>query len=307
MRAPGAESCVGPIPLSEAVARKLGREAFAKPSRASLAIEGRATRADPGGLWLVTLTVRSNAGEVQGVRELRSAEPDCRALDEEIALVIALLIEPGALLGAAPKPAGPVAQDAPAPEAPAPRAPAPAPAPEAPPQPWRLDAEAGVIGSLGLLPGTVAGGVAVRAHVVPPGWPALEIGGAFWPPRTTGAPVGAAVSLGWGSLGVCPVGVEEESYRLRLCLGGVVGAMVADSIGLSPAARKAQAIFGVAAELRFRRRIVGPLAASAGVGVLYPTVRPQFYYLDTSGAQQDVFQPGSFAGTLDVALNLSFP
>jgi hypothetical protein len=58
------------VALSQAIAQKLGREALAAPSRASLAIEGHIERADGGGAWRATLAVVSEAGEVQGLREL---------------------------------------------------------------------------------------------------------------------------------------------------------------------------------------------------------------------------------------------
>jgi hypothetical protein len=306
VRSPGAESCAGPLALSQAIAQKLGREALAAPSRASLAIEGHVERVDPGGTWRVTLAVVSEAGEVQGLRELRSAAPDCRALDEEIALVIALLIEPGAVIGPAPASTPVPSVPSAAPPAPLPAAP---PAPLPPAEPWRIDAQAGLIGGVGgLLPGVAAAGIAVGAHLTPPRWPALEVGGAFWPSRTAvKASVGASFSLGWGSLSICPLDLKGAANGLRLCLGGALGALVADTVGLSPAARKDRWVFYPDAALRYQRRIFGLLTVSAGAGLLVPIERASFYYLDASGMRQNVFQQGPIAGTLDLAVGVRFP
>lgn len=312
VRAPGAESCIGPVALSQAVAQKLGRDAIAAPSRSSLAIEGHIERVD--GAWRATLAVVTEAGEVQGLRELRSEAPDCRALDEAIALVMALLIEPGAALGpahGAPPPPAP-ATPRPAPAAP-PAAPSPpvVTTPSVPPppvEPWRIESAVGLVVGVGLLPGEAATGVRGDVRITPPGWPAIEIGGAYWPSRPGGTgTVGANFSLGWGSLSLCPTLLEGDGNGLRICFGSVLGALVADTTGLSPPAHKDQLVFYPDLALRYQRLLVGPLTVSAGAGVLIPTERPTFYYLDTSGQRQNVFQQAPLAGTFDLALGLRFP
>jgi hypothetical protein len=314
VRGPGAESCIGPVALSEALARTLGREALAAPARASLAIEGHVERVDSDGSWRATLAVVTQAGEVQGLRELRSAALDCRALDGALALVLALLIEPGAVIGPAHvsprEPALVPVTSLPAPPAPppAPHAPATiAPSLPAPAPPWRIDAEAGLMGGAGLLPGGAAAGVALDAYFTPPGWPAIAVGGAFWPSRAGGTALGGAnFSLGWGSLSLCPIDLEADGNGLRLCFGGTLGAIVAETTGLAPAARKIQLVYSPDVALRYRRQFVGPVTVGAGASLSIPTARPSFYYLDTLGMHHDIFQQGSIGGTVDLTLGIRF-
>jgi hypothetical protein len=310
VRAPGAESCIGPRALTAGIEAKLGRQAITVPARADLAIEGRAERLGPVGPWRIAIAVVGEAGEVLGLRELGTEAQDCRTLDDEIALVIAVLIEPGAAL--------PMPTPAPAPRLPAPPplpplpplpcVPGPLPAPPSPPPlPWSAGAEAGVIGGIGMLP-SAALGVAFRGRVTSPRWPSFEVGGAVWIHQAAApGPVGATFTLGWGSLAVCPLEVERSGNGLRLCLGGVAGALRADTVGLSPPQHLEQLVLDVDAEVRYRRRLVGPLVASAGFGLLVPTRRDQFFYVDAAGVRRDVFRMTAVAGSAEVTLGVALP
>jgi hypothetical protein len=311
VRAPGAEPCVGPRALVAAIERKLGREAITAPARADLAIEGHAERVGDGGPWRVTLALVGESGEVLGRRELGTGAPDCRALDDELALVIAVLIDPGAALATRTPPLPPptaAPPPLPMPTAALPPLPPPVaqppvcPPPPPPPAPWRGGGQAGIAGGLGLLPG-VTGGLAVRARLTPPRWPSFEMGGAFWLPQTTG-PVGADFSLAWGSLAVCPLEPERDGNRVRLCLGGVAGALRAEARGLSAPLVVEHLVLDVDAELRYERRLLGPLVASAGFGLLVPTIRDKYYYLDTTRQRRDVFRMTAVGGTAEVTLGI---
>ncbi|MFT3767689.1 MAG: hypothetical protein QM820_19715 [Minicystis sp.] len=126
-RGAGAESCIAPDALRAAVGAKLGREVLAAPPRADLAVEAR-VELRAAGRWRAVITRVGAKGETLGLRELTSDAPSCRAFDDEITLVVALLLDPvAALAPATPQVASP--------------APAPAPdaAPAAPPeQPWSV-------------------------------------------------------------------------------------------------------------------------------------------------------------------------
>jgi hypothetical protein len=321
IRKPGAEQCIGPMALSEEVAKKLGREAITAPSRASLAIEGHIERVDSDGGWRATLAVVSETGEVQGLRELHGTDADCRSLDESLALVIALLIEPGAILAPIPHaveappsvtlspPPPPVFPGLPLkPVVAVSIAPPPlAPSASSPPaQRWVFDGGVGVVGGVGLLPGPLVPGLALRARLKPPRWPAIELDGAFWTPRSSGTP-GASFALGWGALSICPLVLAAGADVLSLCVGGAFAGLVAETAGLSPAATKARFVFYPQAAFRYERRLFGPLTASAGLGMVVPTDRAVFYYLDRHGARQDVFQQAPVACTFDLGLGVRLP
>jgi hypothetical protein len=152
----------------------------------------------------------------------------------------------------------------------------------------------------------VAGGIALGMHVTPPRFLPIELGGAFLPPRTSGTP-GASFFLNWVSLALCALDLKRGDNGLRICAGGAIGALVADPAGLSSAPREDRVVFYADGVLRYQRRIVGPLAVSAGLGMLVPTERAVFYYMDASGKHRDVFQQGPIAGTLDLSVGLCAP
>lgn len=88
-RAP--EGCIGPGDLAQAVEERLGRSIFARDPQ--FRVEGNLQQGTSP-RWKARLTLVSAAGEVLGTRELTADDPDCRALDKKLTLVMALTIEP---------------------------------------------------------------------------------------------------------------------------------------------------------------------------------------------------------------------
>jgi hypothetical protein len=143
VRLAGAESCIPVSELSTRVEKRLGRAALVSPSVAAVAIEGHVeVKASPRGFHAVLRGTRRDGSEI-GVRELDTRGEDCRRMDDDLVLVIALLIDPDAVGGARPEPT-----------------PVPSPPPE-PTTPWRsppsIDTQLGVRGAFGLFPDTAAG------------------------------------------------------------------------------------------------------------------------------------------------------
>lgn len=96
VRAPGAELCASGPALAEEVERVLGGAALVPASQAEITVEGRVARA--GGSFETSLTLVSRAGAVLGTRRITTAGPGCGALTAEVALVVALMIDPDAAL-----------------------------------------------------------------------------------------------------------------------------------------------------------------------------------------------------------------
>ncbi len=169
VRLPGAEACIGSRALAAAVERRLQREVFVPPSRAAMAVEGRVERAPEG--FRAVITVSNEAGVALGSREIHRASPICATMDDNLALVIAVMIDPEAAL--APRvPASTVPRPAPAP----PLRPAGEPSSGAGPAPpgWSVSLQAGGVAMLGLMP-RVSGGVLIRSHIEPPRLWAFEV------------------------------------------------------------------------------------------------------------------------------------
>lgn len=96
VRLAGAEHCIAPAQLAEAVETRLGVSVFVPPGRARaiLVIEGRVEPLPPQGFKAV-LDFTDPDGVSYGTRELALADTDCRKLDPLLSLVIALTIQRG--------------------------------------------------------------------------------------------------------------------------------------------------------------------------------------------------------------------
>ena len=100
VRAPGAEDCASGTVIAEDIARRLGRDPFAVSSDDALRIDG-IVDGDPR---RARIFVRHPDGSLAGTRDLTADADagDCHALDQAVALAIALVIDPEASLTAPP-------------------------------------------------------------------------------------------------------------------------------------------------------------------------------------------------------------
>jgi hypothetical protein len=234
---PETATCVSAAELVQAAEAQLGRPAFVEAGahaetlvrvqlertpqgfRAKVALENAEEEPQPG-------------AEALAARELETRE-DCRALDEPLALVVALLADSGSEV---------TARDAaaPLPEPPPPEAPAEAgPISTAPGWeqaqrgPWTVALDAGVVAAFGVMP-DVAFGAEVGAGFSPPGWPLLRARALGFLPGRTEVEPGARLEflVGMAGLGVCPELLAGARASLRACLGGDVIVRRAESHGL---------------------------------------------------------------------------
>jgi len=290
VRLPGAEGCIGSHALAVAVERRLQREVFVSPSRAAVAVEGRVERSSAPPGFRAVITVSNEAGVELGSREIRSAAPSCAAMDDDLALVIAVMIDPDAAL---------------APPLPAAKAPPPAPPPPPGPAPigWRVSLQAGGEVMLGLLP-RVSGGVLIRSHVEPPRFWAFEVGGVLFPAVEGQSTVTASFQLAEAFVSVCPLTLRAFGAALSACAGVQVGSVHTVVVGPGGASAD-EGLFNVAVEGRVRRRFVGPLVGSAGLGLVVPVLRARYSYPVTQGT--DLFETAPVAGAFDLSLGVEFP
>ncbi|XXX80254.1 hypothetical protein WMF30_15920 [Sorangium sp. So ce134] len=314
VRLAGAEACVGARALAQAVEARLGRAALVSAARADLTIEGRIAPGDAGG-WRAVLAVADAGGAVLGTREIAAPSPRCDAIDDDLALAIALMIDPDAQLSpGAPPPSPPSPAPAPPPQPPPqPQVivqrilvPASPPAAAPPPAPWRLEVGVGPLFGLGLLP---APGVAatVRARVTPPRFWSFEAGAAIWAPNEAEAgALAARFSWGEGFVSVCPVSIGHET-RVSACAGVRLGAMSTAGFGFDLELAHERFTAGGALDVRLARRLFGPLTAGVGLGLIVPLVRDTFYYTDAQTEDRQVFRMAPLAGTADVLLGVHFP
>ena len=304
VRGAGAEACIGTRALAEAVEARLGRPVFVSAARADVAVEGQIERG-PAGAWRATIVVAGEGGRMLGTRELLSEAASCRELDEQLALVIAVMIDPDAALHAPPPVLAPMPPVVPAPIVPAPFA-LPHVAPP-PPEPWRAGLNVGAVLSLGLLP-NLGAGLALRGRITPPRGLAIELGATIWSAnQADSGGVGARFTLVEGTAAVCPLSTAASGFELGACLGVRAGAMQIGGFGFDLVEDHERPTFGVSLEGRVRRRIVGPLVLALGPGVLLPIVRDRFFFSTSTGKKLEVFRMAPLIGTLEATLGVEFP
>lgn len=315
VRMPGAEHCIDGRSLSLAVERRLGRVAVAPPSSAVRSIEGHIAPGIDGAGFRASFSLTGDTGVVLGTREIANAAADCRAMDDDLALVIALMIDPDSALAPAPPPSPrasastmPVAQPLAAstmPVAPPPVAPPPvAPPPVAPPR-FRFALRGGPAFSFGLLP-SAAAGVAMHFTVVPPGGFPLELGGVLWAPQRTSSPggdFGADLWMAYGALAACPLAGDARGFSWAACVGLHAGAAHVGGFGFEAALARDIALASLALGGHVRRTFAGPVFGALGLGLSIPFVRLDVYYR-TGGERREVFSAPPLAGTLDLALGV---
>ncbi len=315
-RLEGAQGCVGTGDLARAVETLVGHSVFVSAAQAELSIEGRVEPRAGGGFRAV-VSVSSKEGKPLGSRELSTEEANCRALDEPVALAIALMVDPDAALG--PKPAAEPEQP---PAAPVRQAetkviekqvpvyvPVPVEQPAPKPRPsWQGDVFAAMAVGAGYLPNLHLAGVA-GASLQPPYFVPLEAVISVLLPQEKSAARGAAVSFFLARLGLflCPLSTRGEILAARLCGGAEGGVITAAGEGFDADDAGVRAQLGVAARARLSARIVGPLAFAGAVAASVPLRRERFVYHEASGAETELFRVPAFGAQGELGFELRFP
>ena len=303
--APGAESCGLADQLTRAIDERLQRHAFVSPEQASVSIEARVEHSTDSGHWHAVVHVRDLSGAVAGTRELDSAAPDCTELRDSVALAIALMIDPDALL-----------HHLVAPELPTPPPPEKVPEPPpvtptlAPPRrpPWRVSPTASLALGFGLLPSPAVGLLAdVAVH--PPKFWGVDVLGGFWGSQTTALAASGATtdfSLAFGGLAICPLSATPARAGFEVCGGAIVGALESVghrfSISQSKTGVSAYAIGSGA----LRVPLAGPLALQLRADIGLAVYRDKFRYTDANGPHT-VFEPAVPSATLAAGLSANLP
>ena len=310
VRLPGAETCISSPELAQAVEERLGRSVFVSPAAAGMPIEGRIEPKRGGGFRAHIQSV-DDSGRRRGVRELSSDETDCRAFDDELVLVIAITIDPDAVLKrptekAEKKPARPTEEPVPArtvvkketvfvpivrerPQA--------SPDHEAPREPWGLSLRAGPRVAGGVLPGAAVG-LQVAVVAAPPDlFPLAAMGEGWTDTDETAAAGGARVSLISAALAACPQLRVTPVLATEVCGGGFAGAMHARGFGFDTSDETTELVAGVSAGANLLFRADSWLLFGVGVDARLALSRPRFFFRDATGTRRTLYEAPAFAGT----------
>lgn len=285
-RAPSAASCVSEAQLARDVEARLGRRVFVAPADAELTARVRARRV--ARRFVIGLELFGRDGGSLGRRELSTPSAHCSALDDSLALVLAL---------AADMPR----QPPPAPRASEPAAPASTP-PAAGPRPTtpslgsaisipatthaprlgvRFRPSLGVAAALGLVPTLAPGlelGLELRASQF---WPVMLHGAGFLEQdRASSVPAkGATFAVQTLVLGVCPWTGALGAFEASLCAVQCLGRVRARGVGFDEEQRDDGWSLHAGAALSLSREF-GPLFVAASGALLVPVVRRRYFFTD---------------------------
>jgi len=299
---PGAENCGGAGQLARTVENRLHRHALVSPSQADTSIEGRLERSGAPPYWHAIVEVRDRTGAVVGSREFESGSPDCSEIRDSVALAVALMIDPDAVLHPPAPPAEPPTQVV------VQRLEVPAVAAPVIASPWRVRPAASVALGGGFLPSPSVGFLADVA-VIPPGFWQVDILAGMWGGQTLSAVSRATAdfSLAFGGLAICPLSVESpKRIGFDLCAGAEVGAFRSTGRGFSPSKSNT----GVFAELVG----TGVLRVPVGAGVAFQlrgdagvaVYRDRFVYTDEQG-KQNLFVPSPATASAALGVSIAMP
>jgi hypothetical protein len=303
VRLVGAVTCIASAALAGAIEERLDRHVFVSAADASLAVEGRVERAGDG--WRAVIEVVDGEGQSLGERTLESREETCDQLGSTLAVAIALMIDP--LTAPEPEPDPDPDQD-PDPD-PDPivivrteRVEVPVPAEPDPGRSWRFEVDAALVGSAGLVPTPMIGGLStiiLRA----PNFVPVAIEGALYPFSRAEPTNGHADFLHvHAGLQICPLWFRENGLALHACLGADAGAVIV--VGGDLAIAENERLIGQAhAVVRGHWDVIGPLTIRAGVHLLVP-FRHEPFLATVGGVSTTVYTPEPIAGMLDIGLGI---
>jgi hypothetical protein len=311
VRLEGAESCIGTQDLAQAVEQRLQRKVFVSAAEADVSVEGHVSRV--GARWRAVLTIRDSNGALLGTRELDSAEKNCSALDEGLAFVVSVLIDPDAelrqksedekrepaVIAPEPTPRVVVRKE---------RVLVPVPVEQKPRKTWGVEAGLGVAAGVGLLPNASVG--VMTAIVIDPPFPlALFLTGALWRAQSVDAErsADAKISLAHGGAALCPLTLRSDRIVYRLCAGALFGTLQSQGEGFDIELSNEKLVAHAFLPNRVTLRLAGPLAATAGVAPLVPIAKTELTYRSSDGRSHTLFEPSPIAVTADLGLAVVFP
>jgi hypothetical protein len=309
----GAEACLQAGPLQRGVEKRLKRRVFVEPAQASLRLVVTFSR--QGADTEARIELSSIDGTPRGTRSLVTSG-HCSALDDSLALSVALLVDQPPDPEVAAEPKSPAAPPAPAPAA-APAAPSSQPRASrptpitipdevaAPREPWRAHFGAAAVAAWGILP-AVTPGLALQLKLVPRHFlPILLQGEGFWPATAErDASSGARFHLFRAELALCPALHQGPRFSLALCAGQKVGWLSVEGYGFDHDQQDRRLVFSLLAGGEAKLRLLAPISLRAFLGAEVPLARDRFHSGGRNATQLFQASPVALLGEigLEVAL-----
>jgi hypothetical protein len=256
-RGDGAESCIDGATLASRVEARLDRRVFV-PTDGDVRVMGRITAAHTGDGFFATLTLEAGGHRI-GTRELSSARAACAALEESLALMLALLVD--------------VTRDEIQLNLPDESASTEASTHE----PWRGGAR--ILASIGsgTLP-DVAWVFHIQAWIAPPGPFSIEIGAShsLEATRSVMRALAIAAAVRRADLGLCLDARPYDWLAVGACARGEAGLLSAAGHGFDEEKSTEMPWFAVGVGGRARFFPVPMLEIYVGLDLLAPLIRDRF-------------------------------
>ncbi len=283
LRMPGADACIATQALARNVEERLGRHVFVSAAEADVSVEGRIEKRKGAPGWHAVITIRDSKGALLGTRDLDRPDASCDGMNDPLALVIAVMIDPEAKLTSTPTPLGPALPALPVEPPPPPPPVTEPPPPEAPKpspkSPLRVEGSVGGALSLGLAPspdpGAMIGGI-----LYPPGIPIGLRGytALFLPLETEKDGAKGTFDLFYVGSALCPT-LRGKFAVGMICIGGQLGVVRSHADTKNRGIEeKSLLLWNGVTEARVTVPIIAPVALTAGVGAVVPILRPTFQY-----------------------------
>jgi hypothetical protein len=324
VKGPNTEHCLDEQRLSRAVETRLRQHVFRTDVPTTLYLKVAITRAD--GSWSALLTMHDGAGAFLGRRSLSTAAPDCSALDDSLALVVALLVDspPPPAVGesdeassanaspaeasptkVATEPAGatttsdvkPAARE----ETPLIVLPRDTPAAR---EPWRFQLAVAGVGAIGMLPG-FAPGLELGFGAKAPRLPELRLIAGWYAPREQRADEqdwGARFDALYLGLEVCPFEHERGVTVFTLCAGQAIGRTHVAAFGFDENSTSNHFNYALLARGAVQLALASHWALRLGARIELPLTRGAYSFGTAEGGQQALYQPSPVAAVLDLGL-----
>jgi hypothetical protein len=283
-RESSAPTCISAPQLARDVEQRLGRRVFVAPGDAELTARVRARRV--ARQFVVELELFERDGRSLGRRELSTGAAHCSALDDSLALVLALAADmprPPPLSESAPAATVPTESPAsPAPPALSLGSPLSIPATtHAPRLGVRFRPSLGPVVALGLVPGLAPGlelGLTLHSNDF---WPVVLHGAGFLEQdQASNVPAkGAKFAAQTLLLGVCPYTGAGGAFEASVCAVQCLGRVRARGVGFDEEHRDSGWSLHVGAGLGLSRAF-GPLFVVASGALLVPVVRRRYFITD---------------------------
>jgi len=310
-RGPGTERCIDAPALERNVETRLHRRVFVREKAPFIRIFLRLSHVNARA-FSAQLRLVSDDGESLGERTLITNAAHCSALDDSLALVVALLVD--APLGEREAELAESERSASTPRAAkdeekASRTPTTVELPAstfAPREPWQWRATAGASLALGLLPGAAIGlELGVRAR--PSRGPELSVFAQGYARReaSSGDGAGAHFDALFVGLEICPLQTEVAGMRFAACVGQNLGRLHVAAFGYDQNSSATRLLYNVLARGRVSIPLVERVSAHLSARGEVPLARPLFYYGARENIDHDVFQPNAILAILELGLSVA--